>query len=222
MAFHPEDRVVASCSEDNSIKLWNLDDGGLISTMKAHSDWVQAVAWSPCGQWLASGGDDKMVYVYDAKTFEVKWPLSCDSPVYSIDWHDNRLVAGCGDGTIQVFDAQSGDRLSTVKAHSDFVGAVAWSPCGQWLASGGDDNMVYVYDAKTFEVKWPLRGENAIFSLAFSPDGQLIATGEGNPSNASAAGAVRIYCASTGQVKRALRGHRYAPSLSKECFLSLC
>jgi len=59
-----------------------------------------------------------MVYVYDAKTFEVKWPL---------------------------------------KAHSDFVNAVAWSPCGQWLASGGGDKMVYVYDAKTFEVKWPLK-----------------------------------------------------------------
>ena len=72
MAFHPEDRVVASCSEDRSIKLWNLDDGGLISTM------------------------------------------SCDSAVHSIDWHENRVVAGCKDGTIKVFDAQSGDRLSTV------------------------------------------------------------------------------------------------------------
>ena len=44
--------------------------------LKAHSDWVRAVAWSPCGQWLASGGDDKMVFVFDTKTFEVKWPLS--------------------------------------------------------------------------------------------------------------------------------------------------
>ena len=75
MAFHPEDRVVASCSEDKSIKLWNLDDGGLLSTMNAHSDEVNAVAWSPCGQWLASGGNDKMVFIFDTKTFEVKWPL---------------------------------------------------------------------------------------------------------------------------------------------------
>ena len=76
VAFHPEDRVVASCSEDKSIKLWNLDDGGLLSTM------------------------------------------SCDSPVLSIDWHANRIVAGCYDGTIKVFDAQSGDCLSTVRCDS--------------------------------------------------------------------------------------------------------
>ena len=75
MAFHPKDRVVASCSEDRSVKLWNLDDGGLISTM------------------------------------------SCDSCVNSIDWHDNRIAAGCNDDTIKVFDAQSGDRLSTVRGH---------------------------------------------------------------------------------------------------------
>ena len=42
-------------------------------------------------------------------------PLSCDSPVMSIDWHDNRIAAGCFHGKIRVLDAQSGDCLSTVK-----------------------------------------------------------------------------------------------------------
>ena len=75
MAFHPTKNLVASCSSDNSVKLWNADTGAELWTVKAHSDFVRAVAWSPCGQWLASGGDDKMIYVYDTKTFEVKWPL---------------------------------------------------------------------------------------------------------------------------------------------------
>ena len=52
-----------------------------------------------------------------------------------------------------------------------------------------------------------MRGEKAIFKLAFSPDGQLIATGDGNPYNVNEAGTVRIYCASTGEVKRAPTGH---------------
>jgi WD40 repeat protein len=61
---------------DQTVRIWNVETGECEWTVRAHSDWVRAVAWSPCGQWLASGGKDKMVYVYDAKTFEVKWPLS--------------------------------------------------------------------------------------------------------------------------------------------------
>ena len=74
--------------------------------------------------------------------------------------------------TVSIFNMETNEVLCTVKAHSYYVRAVAWSPCGQWLASGGDDRMIFIYDAKTFEVK------------------------------------------------SSLRGHRYAPSLSKECFLS--
>ena len=51
--------------------------------------------------------------------------------------------------------------------------AVAWSPCGRWLASGGRDKMVYVYDAQTFEVKWPLKADS--MSLCFSPSGDIVA-----------------------------------------------
>ena len=49
--------------------------------LNADSGWVNAVAWSHCGKWLASGGDDKMVYIYDAQTLEVKCPVSGHS-----DW----------------------------------------------------------------------------------------------------------------------------------------
>ena len=76
MAFHPEDRVVASCSEDRSIKLWNLDDGGLLSTMTGHSSWVYSVAWSPDGTKLASGSKDKTVRIWEAATGKQLWQLN--------------------------------------------------------------------------------------------------------------------------------------------------
>ena len=56
--------------------------------------------------------------------------------------------------------------------------AVAWSPCGQWLASVWEDKMIFVYDAKTFEVKWLLRGHaNLVMSVSWSPDGTRLASG---------------------------------------------
>ena len=70
MAFHPEDRVVASCSEDKSIKLWNLDDGGLISTMRGHTREVMSVCFSPDGTKIVSGSFDKTVMIWDAASGE--------------------------------------------------------------------------------------------------------------------------------------------------------
>ena len=60
--------------------------------------------------------------------------MSCDSAVHSIDWHDQRITAGCSDGTIKVFDAQSGDCLSTVKVDGD-VRSIDFAPCGNKLAA---------------------------------------------------------------------------------------
>jgi len=104
--------------------------------------------------------------------------LSCDSQVLSIDWHENRLVAGCYNGTIEVFDAQSGNRLSTVNVDGT-VGSVHWSPCGNKLSAACNNWRSNSYSVKIF----------------------------------SKEGSAGFACQST------LRGHRYAPSLSKECFL---
>ena len=113
VAFHPTKNVLASCSNDSTIKLWNTDTGAELST------------------------------------------LSCDLPVLSIDWHDQRVAAGCLDGTIKVFDAQSGDCLSTVNVGS-MVFSVHFSPSGDTVAAGCYDGTVQIIDVATAEVKRPL------------------------------------------------------------------
>ena len=80
MAFHPEDRVVASCSEDRSIKLWNLDDGGLLSTMNVDAGFygVLSISFAPKGDMVAAGCSNGKMYFVDPTAGEIKSSLSGD------------------------------------------------------------------------------------------------------------------------------------------------
>ena len=122
--FSPDGLTIASGSGEfvsgsGVVRVWDVKTGKQLWQLRGHSARVNCVDFSPDGLTIASGsgdpyGNDNSVRVWDVKTGKQLWQLSCDSPVWSIDWHENRIVAGCHDGTIKVFNAQSGDRLSTV------------------------------------------------------------------------------------------------------------
>jgi WD40 repeat protein len=87
----------------------------------------------------------------------------------------NILVSGSFDKTLKIWDLSRAACLSTVNAHSDCVNAVSWSTCGKWLVSGGDDKKINIYDAQTFQVKRSVTVDSWVQSVAFSPDGSVIA-----------------------------------------------
>ena len=114
---HSKDNEECTCKHDAGV-FGNGYEANPDCPVSGHSHWVLSVAWSPDGTKLASGSDDDTVRIWEVATGKELSQLSCDPSVRSIDWHDNRIVAGCYDGTIKVFDAQSGDRLSTVTGHT--------------------------------------------------------------------------------------------------------
>ena len=68
VAFNPKNPgQLASASEDNTVKIWNLEDGQCQQTLQGHSWDVNAVAWSPDGKLIASGSFDTTVRVWSAE-----------------------------------------------------------------------------------------------------------------------------------------------------------
>jgi WD40 repeat protein/tRNA A-37 threonylcarbamoyl transferase component Bud32 len=90
-----------------------------------------------------------------------------------------RLASVGADGTVRVWDRQTGEAVLTLRGHEGAVLAVAFSPDGLRLASGGADHTARLWDREGHEVV-TLRGHTVgVGSVAFSPDGTRLATGGG-------------------------------------------
>ncbi len=100
---------------------------------------------------------------------------------WSVAWgpESQRLVFGSQDHTVQVWNALTRVHLLTYAVHVDEVEAVAWSPDGTRIASGGSfaDQTVRVWEATTGETVFTYRGHwSGVAAVAWSPQGQYLAS----------------------------------------------
>lgn len=93
---------------------------------------------------------------------------------------DGRWIASCSaDGTIKIWDSDSGKHMRTLEGHLAGVSTVAWSPDSNTLASGSDDKQIRLWHrASGKPYTMPLVGHhNYVYSVAFSPTGNILVSG---------------------------------------------
>ena len=236
LIFNPDGRTFAGIGGDSTIRLWDAVTGEHLKTITGHTRSISSISFNADGSKLATGSGhddgtsgDKIIRIWNVhsgclqNTFKVpigRWVRQLiDYVSYSPD--GKTLATGSEDGTIRLWDAESGKlQFTTFEGLTDSAAnlgyceglLLAYSPDGKTFVSRSEiswdsfiDGTIQLWDAVTCKHKVSLttgyRGPGgAVISLAFSPDSRTVAGGDND-------GTVYLWDAVTGELKATLPGH---------------
>ena len=182
LAFKPNSYLLASGSNDDTIRIWDVEDiHNLrhVRTLRGHTDRVTSVAWSPDGRTLASGSRDGTVRLWNPNNginFAVL--RGHTEGAECVAWSpDGRILAsGSRDQTIRIWDPDTHGTLRVLRRTGGAVYSLAFHPNGQTLASGTGSGTFRLWDPNTGALKAAFTGNGTV---VFSPNGQILASNPG-------------------------------------------
>jgi WD40 repeat protein len=183
------DGLIAATGDGGDVEIWNADTEARTHLLTTHFDKVTGVNFSGDGRRLAvigyvgtgkpDGSVDPTVRIFEpasgAPITSISTPKA-DRVALNPDGH--RLVTGGIDGSVLLWNTDTGKLDHTQPGHIGEVNAVAFSPDGTYIASGGDDSSLRMSDAASGKaIGKSMTMVYSVDSLAFSPDGRRLVTG---------------------------------------------
>ncbi|KAG0295123.1 hypothetical protein BGZ96_012510 [Linnemannia gamsii] len=204
LTYSTDNRQVVSV-DNQGIHVWDARNGVRIKTLSGELSRFTSVVYSPTDDCFASGSGDGTVRVWGAGGTLLnefsgehlgRWTCVALSP--SVSKH---AVTGNADGTIHLWETSTGKLLSILDGSKEAIYAVAFSPCGQRIASVSSGNTVLLRCAQTGDYQHVFEGHTGRgVTVAFSPSGhQIVSAGQDTT--------VRTWSCETGEVGFIMNGH---------------
>ncbi len=189
LVFSPDGNTLASI-DYGAIHLWDISNKTQITTIyqwfghghgqgctSTSSDGYTSVAFSPDGQYIASGHCDNTIHFwYKGRTYIDALKGHTDEVTSIAFFRDSpTLVSGSYDGTVRLWDFTSRTNLETFAGHTDKINSIALSPDDSIVASGSDDRTIIIRDMATGQAKViQTNHTEGVHELTFSIDGKTL------------------------------------------------
>ncbi|HJT34778.1 MAG TPA: WD40 repeat domain-containing protein [Pirellulales bacterium] len=187
LAFNPDGSLLASASQDGTIRIWDVNKRTEHKVIAGHAkgDYVLSVAFSRDGKSLASGSSDKTIKIWSADTGEEKHTLrGHGDSVTSLAFSPTAdILASSADRDVILWQIPGGRRLGAMATESKSAVRLAFSPNGKTLASAGYAKPIQLWNVGSRSEVARLEGQDRIkIALAYSPDGKSIVSSSGGGS----------------------------------------
>ncbi|KNE54926.1 hypothetical protein AMAG_00869 [Allomyces macrogynus ATCC 38327] len=230
--------TLVSASNDRSVRLWRLAsapdygdmnddedaDGDALApppvitaatstVLGHHNDYVKCLAYAPGPQWVASGGLDRRIALWDMKAdigAPVSWLSLPDATpkqsIYALATHPSGslIASGSPDKLIRLWDARSGRKAGQLLGHSDHVRSLLISDDGRLLLSASSDTTVKLWSLHTNrclatfahhqDSVWTLCGAPDTAFYSAGKDGVVFRTDTRHPGTADGLGSRALFC----------------------------
>lgn len=189
------------------LSIWNIRTGELhrlVVETTVCTCTISDFAFSPDNRMLLGGGDDGVLWLWDAQSGELLAQFKghrAAARAVAFSQDGRRLLSASDDKTARLWDTSSGKQLLEFNGHSEPVHAAVFSPDEKFILTGSDAKTARLWDAETGKELRQFIGHTApVRAVAFSPNGKTIVTGGDDQT-------VRLWEAQTGKELRQLIGH---------------
>ncbi|KAI1649496.1 WD40 repeat-like protein [Daldinia loculata] len=173
--------ALVSASSDLTVKVWRPELGDTEPhTIGQHTDYVKCVATPSSADWVASGGLDRKIYLWDlngkGKSLEIDVrgeDVSEKASVYAMCVNQNILASGGPESIVRLWDPKSGKRITKLVGHTDNIRAILMNEAGDTVMTASSDQTVKVWSVTAGRCMYTLTMHNdSVWSL-FSEDPEL-------------------------------------------------